>query len=101
MPSESGSAAADEHSGDERERAHARFDEILDAHEAEIGSPRFERRFQFADPTIALLDEADRADLVVVGQRGHSGLSAAILGSVTTHVLHHSPVPVAVVPEGA
>lgn len=99
MPSKSGYVAVVQHYTDERQQAHDHFDQILDAREAE-GSRRFARRFAYADPASTLLQEAEQADLVVVGQRGHTGLSAAILGSVTTHVLHHSPVPVAVVPDG-
>lgn len=97
MPSRSGYVAVTQHYTDERAATEARFNELLDARDAEMPG-RLVRRFAFADPTNALLDEAEAADLVVVGQRGHSGLSGAILGSVTTHVLHHSPVPVAVVP---
>jgi nucleotide-binding universal stress UspA family protein len=44
------------------------------------------------------LEEAARgADLVVVGSRGRSGLAAALLGSVSKHVLQHAPCPVVVV----
>lgn len=98
MPSKSGFVAVAEHYGDELNRARDRFDDVLDRLEADAGSTRFERRFAYADPSTTLLDEASGSDLLVVGQRGHSGLSAAILGSVATHVLHHSPVPVAVIP---
>lgn len=99
MPSRSGYIAVAEHYSDDLERARNDYNAILDALEADAGSTLFERRFAFADPAATLLDEAARGDLLVVGQRGHSGLSAAILGSVTTHVLHHSPIPVAVVPD--
>lgn len=99
MPSRSGYVAVAEHYGGDLERARDDFDTILDTLEADADSTRFHRRFSFADPATTLLDEAADGDLVVVGQRGHSGLSAAILGSVTTHVLHHSPIPVAVVPD--
>lgn len=98
MPSKSGYVAVAQHYTNELEQVRTRFNEILDANEADAGREMFERRFAFADPATTLLEEAEGADLLVVGQRGHSGLSAAILGSVATHVLHHSPVPVVVVP---
>lgn len=38
------------------------------------------------------------ADLVVVGARGHSGLSGLLLGSVADYISKHSDVPVVIVP---
>jgi nucleotide-binding universal stress UspA family protein len=49
------------------------------------------------NPAQALLDMAKGADLLVVGSRGHGGFTGALLGSVSQHVVHHSPCPVVVV----
>ena len=54
----------------------------------------------------ALLEVADEqnSSLIVVGTRGLSGLSSALLGSVSSGVLHHGTRPVLVIPprqEGA
>ena len=46
----------------------------------------------------ALLGASRDADLLVLGSRGKSGLSAALGGSVSTAVLHQASCPVVVVP---
>lgn len=45
-----------------------------------------------------LSDRAKAADLVVMGARGHGALGAAILGSVSTWLLHRLERPMVVVP---
>jgi nucleotide-binding universal stress UspA family protein len=45
-----------------------------------------------------LIHAAEDADLVVVGSRGHGGLAALVLGSVSRQVAEHAPCPVAIVP---
>ncbi|MFD6095809.1 universal stress protein [Nocardiopsis flavescens] len=52
-------------------------------------------------PEAALLAEAEKADLVVVGSRGRGGIRGLFLGSVSQAVLHGSAVPVVVIPHRA
>ncbi|GAA0222416.1 universal stress protein [Cryptosporangium japonicum] len=44
-----------------------------------------------------LVDAANGATLLVVGNRGHGGLTEALLGSVGQHCVHHATCPVVVV----
>jgi nucleotide-binding universal stress UspA family protein len=55
-------------------------------------SPLLER------PREALLDAAERADLLVVGDRGTGGLDPLLLGATSSAMLHHAPCSVAIVP---
>jgi len=48
-------------------------------------------------PVVSLLEQAARAQLVVVGSRGRGEFSGLILGSVSNAMLHRCPCPVAVV----
>jgi nucleotide-binding universal stress UspA family protein len=50
-----------------------------------------------AAPGDALVAAAKDADLVVVGSHGRGSLSAALLGSVSHHVVQHAPCPVVIV----
>jgi nucleotide-binding universal stress UspA family protein len=44
-----------------------------------------------AGTTICRLAKNWEADLIVMGRRGRSGLTALLLGSVSNYVLHHAP----------
>jgi nucleotide-binding universal stress UspA family protein len=46
----------------------------------------------------ALIDEAQSADLVVIGRRGHGALAELLLGSTSHQVVDHAKCPVVIVP---
>ncbi len=52
------------------------------------------------DPRIVLRELAQAADLLIIGARGHRGVSYLLLGSTTTSLLHHPLSPTVVVPLG-
>ena len=85
----------------ETQRALAEFHAAVDDVEsAARASGRAVRELVEGHAAEALLDAASDADLLVVGERGRRGLRAALLGSITTEVLHRSERPVVVVPTG-
>ena len=49
-------------------------------------------------PVGVLLEEAQDADLLVVGSRGLGGFRGLLLGSVSQQCAHHAPCPVVIVP---
>lgn len=49
------------------------------------------------NPARALLDAAEKADLLVVGSRGHGGFTGVLVGSISQQCVHHSTCPVVVV----
>jgi nucleotide-binding universal stress UspA family protein len=78
------------------ERFHHLVDTVADA--ARLGEVTLEREFIRGTPRSALASQAENVDLVAVGARGHGAVGAALLGSVSTWLLHHVHRPVAVVP---
>ncbi|MCK8676192.1 universal stress protein [Streptomyces lichenis] len=74
--------------------------ELDEALAAALGGPTAAgvvRRIVAGHPPQVLTELAEGADLLVVGDRGYSGVRAALLGSVSTHVAQHAPCPVVVV----
>ena len=51
-------------------------------------------------PANQLVDASEGAELLVVGSEGHGAFIGMLLGSVTTHVVHHAQCPVVVVRPG-
>jgi len=51
------------------------------------------------DARVGLVEaaKAEGAELIIVGSRGRSQLHSIMLGSVASHLTHHSPLPVVVV----
>ena len=45
--------------------------------------------------------EQAQVDLIVVGSRGVGGFDELLLGSTSTQLMQHAPVPVTVIPRAA
>ena len=52
---------------------------------------------RYGHPAEALIDESGRADLLVVGRRGHGGFLGMHIGSVSQHCVNSSQCPIVVV----
>jgi nucleotide-binding universal stress UspA family protein len=81
----------------EREAAETSLRKAIEGAFPEGPPDELEARLVDTDPEQALLAAAKDAELVVVGSRGHGDLSSALLGSVSSHVVHHAACPVVVV----
>lgn len=38
-----------------------------------------------------------KVDMIILGRKGHSGITEALLGSVSNHVMHHAPCAILVI----
>jgi nucleotide-binding universal stress UspA family protein len=85
---------------DASDLAAERFHHLVDTVAAHARSREvtLEREFIRGTPRSALASRAEEVDLVTVGARGHGAIGAALLGSVSTWLLHHVHRPITVVP---
>jgi nucleotide-binding universal stress UspA family protein len=76
--------------------ARAKLDQCIDR--AQLPSEVVvERVVVEGEPPRVLLHEAEGADLLVVGGRGHGGFRGLLTGSVASKAVNHATVPVAVI----
>lgn len=93
--------ADDRYFPDAAERTEQRFERLLE--EVATGPEQavsVEHHFVRGRPRPVLAEAAQAADLVVLGARGYGAVGAALLGSVSTWMLHHVDRPIVVVPDG-
>ena len=79
--------------------ANAALDTTIAAITRAAPAVALERRVEIGDPgqTLCRLAGELSADVVVVGSRGRGALKRALLGSVSSHVVHNAPCPVLVI----
>jgi nucleotide-binding universal stress UspA family protein len=94
--------AADELDAEDRRQAGLIVNEGLEiARDAGFDpEPRTERGKPKAWPTVLAVAESIDAAVVVMGSRGLGRVSSALLGSVSSGLLHHARGPVLIVPPG-
>ncbi|WP_432248657.1 universal stress protein [Streptomyces sanyensis] len=85
---------------DPEEMASKILDDTLERTLGAEAAASVQRTVVVGNPAQALMERAEGADLLVVGDRGYSGFKAALLGSVGLHLSQHAPCPVVVVRGG-
>jgi nucleotide-binding universal stress UspA family protein len=82
--------------GDLRKIADHTVAEAISGARGAASGVRVRARVVEGDPARSLLDASAGADLLVVGSRGHGGLTEALLGSVSEYCVRHAACPVVV-----
>ncbi len=54
-------------------------------------------KISYGHPAQALIDESEKADLLVVGRHGHGAFTQLFVGSVSMHCVSHATCPVVVI----
>jgi nucleotide-binding universal stress UspA family protein len=82
--------------GDFRKIAENTLAEMISRALSPASDVRVRARVIEGGPARSLLDASAGADLLVVGSRGHGGLTEALLGSVSEYCVQHAACPVVV-----
>lgn len=96
-----GSAIADPQDPVLAEHARKVTQEQVDEAVARSGGSRLESvtvRVVGGTPAEELCSAAGDADMIVVGSRGAGGFARLLLGSVASHLAHHTHCPVVIIP---
>ena len=74
--------------------------EFLDRSKEHLGDAAIETLVKEGDIPDSIIDAAKEqlADVIVIGSHSRKWLEAIVMGSVTEKVLHHTPVPLYIVP---
>ena len=82
------------------ERARVQLVEAIEQVAGEHGEVEVRSRVLRGDPAATLCARAAKADMLVVGSRGHGTFSELLLGSVSAKCARHSTAPVVIVRTG-
>jgi nucleotide-binding universal stress UspA family protein len=96
IPANYGTAAMVLPAAEFAEGAQRELKQVVDEVAAAYPQVRVEKRIVEGHPAKVLLKEAEHAQLLVVGSRGHGGFVGAILGSVSHYCVTHAHCPVLV-----
>jgi nucleotide-binding universal stress UspA family protein len=79
-----------------RANAERALDRTIAALGDDLDGIEIERWVRSGTPTHVLCEASQRADLLVVGSRGHGGFTGLLLGSVSHQCAVHAPCPVVI-----
>jgi nucleotide-binding universal stress UspA family protein len=96
IPANYGTAAMVLPAAEFAEGAQRELKQVVDEVAVAYPQVRVEKRIVEGHPAKVLLKEAEHAQLLVVGSRGHGGFVGAILGSVSHYCVTHAHCPVLV-----